>query len=222
MKTSLITLLISALAVMTLGTPAGAGLFQQSVELDDLAQLSPEGLEALKEEEYDALLARIQLADARAKESEASGALRTARRGLEVEQLDLKAARAEVKAARANIDSERIQAAAATELAAQRDIQRSEALAGWKKEAHKAAELAAESAEARVDFAEAKRDFSRVRRLIKEGVPAAGDYELKEFSKRQLQRQRDHDRLEDRAARAAREASIKQAHWQRLSAIDDE
>lgn len=207
---------------IALCSPASAGLFQQSVELEDLAQLSQDGLEGLKEDEFDAILAKIQLAGAQAAESEAAGALRAARRDLEVEELDFKAAKAEEKAAKANRNESRLQAADQLLAAAKLDHERARAFESWKKAEFEAASKWEDAAEARVDLAEAKRDFTRVRLLAREGAPAAKNYELGEFSRRMLKRQAEYDERAERARRDSREVEGRHQQWTNLRPTEQE
>ena len=104
-------LLVFICSVGLLVTAAQAGLFKNSVDLADLAEVSPEALETLKETEFAVFVAHVRLNAAKAAERRAAGGGAAADRILEAENLDLKAATAELKAAKANQDQERMTAA---------------------------------------------------------------------------------------------------------------
>jgi len=95
-------LLVLICSVGLLVTTAQAGLFKNSVDLADLAEVSPETLEILEETEFAVFVAQVRLNTAKAAERRAAGGVTAADRMLEAENLDLKAATAELKAAKAN------------------------------------------------------------------------------------------------------------------------
>ncbi len=84
------------------------GLLDRSVDFADLAKLSEEGLQALKDTEFEVFLANVRLARARTAEDLARERLKAAEDNLDKERLNLKAAKADYKAAEANQDPERM------------------------------------------------------------------------------------------------------------------
>lgn len=71
------------------------GLLDRSVDFADLAKLSEEGLQALKDTEFEVFLANVRLARAKATEDLARERLKAAEENLDKERLNLKAAKAE-------------------------------------------------------------------------------------------------------------------------------
>ena len=109
-----------------------AGLFKNSVDLADLAEVPADALIEIKETEFEVFLAQVGLSSAKAAERRAAGAGKAADRLLETENLDLKAAEAEVKAAKANKDIERLAAAEAVLTSAERDKRTAKQFLEWK------------------------------------------------------------------------------------------
>ncbi|MGD8758312.1 MAG: hypothetical protein PVH78_05515 [Deltaproteobacteria bacterium] len=68
------------------------GLLDRSVDFADLAKLSEEGLQALKDTEFEVFLANVRLARAKTAEDLALDSLKAAEDNLDKERLNLKAA----------------------------------------------------------------------------------------------------------------------------------
>jgi hypothetical protein len=68
------------------------GLLDRSVGFADLAKLSEEGLQALKDTEFEVFLANVRLARAKTAEDLARDSLKAAEDNLDKERLNLKAA----------------------------------------------------------------------------------------------------------------------------------
>ncbi len=198
---------VSVLLALAVSMTAQAGLFKDAVDVADLAQLSPEGLESLKESEFAAFVARVRLQAAKEREDQAQGALKAAQRNVSVQELDMKAAAAETKAAKANQDEERLAAAEILRRDARSDLEIAQAFETWKKDERAATRAAVKSAEARLDLAEAQRDHARIERLAAENVPASAKHDYTDSAKRVAKRQSDADKASRRAEKAAATAA---------------
>lgn len=160
---------------------AWAGFFDETVDYVDLAQISPAGLETLKDTEFEVFLANVKLAEAKGALKMAQGALETARRVLDTKSLDLKAAQAESKAAKATQDSKRMNAAEALLRHAREDSNTAMMLVDWKKAELKAQKAGVDKAKRAVALAEAKRELARVSRLAAEKASSADKYAVPKF-----------------------------------------
>ncbi|MDH3283813.1 MAG: hypothetical protein OEQ13_03665 [Acidobacteriota bacterium] len=194
--------------------PAQAGLFKDSVDLADLAQLSSEGLESLKDTEFAAFVARVKLEAAKAREDQAQGALKAAKRTISVEELDMKAATAEAKAAKANQDEDRLAAAEVLGRDAKTDLEVARLFEAWKKDDRASTRAAVKHAEAQLDLAEARRDHARVERLFAEKAAAASKYDSAEYAKRVSKRQGEADKTSRSAEKTAAKAAKSKAAFE--------
>ncbi len=201
---------------LLLAAPAVAGLFGDSVDLEDLARLSDAGIEALRPTEHAAFLARIRLATAQENEGAAKGSLKTAERILDAEKLDLKAAQAEEKAAKANADPSRIEVAQTLVRSAETELEIAKRLVEWRDKELDAARSAVSTGKARLDLAEAERDLARVVRLIEEKVPAAAKYDRGKVEDSVRKRQRDLDKAAKKSEKKREESESARAAYEKI------
>ncbi|MGD2124640.1 MAG: hypothetical protein PVG99_01080 [Desulfobacteraceae bacterium] len=160
---------------------AYGGIFKDSVEFEDLSQLSAEGLQALKETEFEVFLANVKVAAAKVAQERAKDPLKEAERLLEKEQLDLKAAKAEHEAAEAKQEKERLAKAEKNVQSAKEAVKKAELFVRWKNKEVKVKKAELDKAKLELELAEAKRDLARVSRLVGEKVPSASKYSLKDY-----------------------------------------
>lgn len=177
---------------------ASGALAAANVHSDDLAILSDEQLASLKDTEFDALKAEVELSRARGAAATAKIKLGEAKQKLKVEKLDLDAAKAEARAARANQkfakdektspalaaeqDSERTEVTERASTAqprlaeAQLKHDRAEAFVAWKIAEVEATALYVGTAELNVEAAEINRDAARLAALQQADATVAARY----------------------------------------------
>ncbi|MDY6838424.1 MAG: hypothetical protein SWH78_10650 [Thermodesulfobacteriota bacterium] len=180
--------------LVALHTNTQAGLFGDSVKFADLTQLSPDGLEALKEPELEVFLARVELARAEEEKKKAEKDLTNAKRTLQIKELELKAVRAEEKAAEENGETDRMGTAAAAVKKARQDMQVANLLVSWKTEVVKARKTGVKKAKFGVELAEAKRDLAWITQLVAEKAPSAQKYSMTDYQKKVEEKQRSFDK----------------------------
>lgn len=195
-----------------------AGLFKNSVDLADLAEVSAESLEVLRDSEFEAFVAQIGLTAARASERIAEGAEKAAARILETENLDLKAAKAELQAAKSNKDTERMATGATVLSRAETDQRRAKLFREWKDADTAAKRAAVKAAASRLDLAEANRDLERARLLVREKATSGFKYDLADLGKSVSKRQKEFDEANRKAQFQASKAAAFEFEWQRLPA----
>ena len=174
--------LLCCLAILIVWhTLADAGILRDGVDFADLAKLSAEGLEALKETEFKVFLAKVKLFRAKDAEKQAGGDLKGVKGTLEAKGLDLKAAKAEYEAAKANQDGERKKKAEEAIGRVRGEVEAAGLLVKWKEMVVKARSAGVKKEKLAMDLAEAKRDLARVSRLAAEKVSSANKYSVKEY-----------------------------------------
>ena len=215
----LATLIGIACFIILAAAPSGAqkGLFKASIEFSDLAQLSHEGLEILKVNEYEVFLAQVGLGRANNAESKAEEDLEKAEQILKAKELDLKAAKAEEKAAKENQDAGRMAKAATVLITAQEDLKATNLLVEWKSKEVKARKAGVKKAKLAVQVSEAQRDLARVSRLLAENVPAAQKYAIADFQKKLKEKQADYDKARNAEVREISEAAKSKAEYERIA-----
>jgi hypothetical protein len=198
-------------------TGAGAVVFKDSVDIVDLAQLSPEVLETLKDVEFNLFLAKIEHARAKVTQRKAEEALKAAKLALGSRKLRSKAAQAEVKEARAGSDQGKINAAEAALAAAKRELQVARGLVKWKEEQVDVAEIGVEKARVAMSVSEAERQLIWATKLKEQRVPAAASYILPELKKKVEKKQKDLEAVITKEKKERSEANRLKAEYERLS-----
>ncbi len=194
-----------------------AGLFKNSVDLADLAEVPADALVEIQETEFGVFLAQVGLNSAKAAERRAVGAGRAADRLLDTEDLDLKAAKAEVKAAKANQDAERLAAAEAVLRSAERDKRTAKQFLEWKEYERETRQAEEKMAATALDLSEARRDLARAELLVRSQVPAAGKYDVADLAKTVRKRQTEYDSASRKAGSKALELAKLERQWLRLA-----
>ncbi len=189
-----------------------------AVKLEHMVGLSPEGLDSLKDSEHAVLVAQVALERAKLAASRAEDDVKAAKRAMDTDQLDVKAARAEEKAARANKDDNRLAVARLQTAAAEEKLQVAKAHVDWKEQIEKAYKEEVDRAKAALDLTEAQRDVARVRKLVQENVPEAGNYSVGEFENRVRKRQKDLDNAARKVERQWTKAEQLEQAYERLAA----
>ncbi len=197
--------------------PAQAGLFKDTVDLADLGQVDAAALQSLQETEFGVFLAQVRLNAAKAAERRAGGGVKTAKRVLDAEELDLKAATAEIKAAEANQDTQRREAAAAVLTGAQEDLRTAKLLIAWQDQEKESAQVRIRMAKAAVDLAEARRDAARVQLLKQEKAPGAVKYSPADFEKNVTAREKEHGKAVRKSEAEADKAAKARAAWEKVA-----
>jgi hypothetical protein len=198
-------------------TPADAGFLKDKVNFADLAQLSAEGLEALKETEFEVFLANVELARAKDVEKRVEGELERAKHTLKTKELDLKAAKAEYEAAKANQDEGRIKKAEEAVKRAREDVESAELRVKWKQKVVKARSVAVKKAKLAVDLAEAKRDLARVSRLAMEKATSAKKYSMKDYQDRVRKIQEKYEAAAKKERRQIQDAEQLKAQYEKIA-----
>jgi hypothetical protein len=140
---------------------------------------------------------------------------------LETEILDLKAAEAEVKAAKANKDVERLAAAEAVLISAERDQRTAKQFRKWKVHERETRQAEEKAAAIALDFAEARRDLARAELLVRNQVPAAGKYDISDLAKAVRKRQEESDSARRSVESKTLELEKLEREWLRLSRTAD-
>ena len=191
------------------------GLLDRSVDFADLAGLSEEGLQALKDTEFEVFLANVKFARAKAAEGLAQDSLKAAEDDLDKERLNLKAAKAEYKAAEANQDAERMSNVEKTLEKVKEAIKTAELLVKWREKEVSARKTGVKKAKLEVELSENKRDLARISRLVTEKVSSASKYSLADYENKQKKIQEDYQKAVDREKREMLEAEQLKAQYQK-------
>ena len=191
------------------------GLLDRSVDFADLAELSEEGLQALKDTEFEVFLANVKLARAKTAEDLAQDSLKAGEDNLDKERLNLKAAKAEYKAAEANQDAERMSHVEKTLEKVKESIKTSELCLKWRKKEVVARKAGVKKAKLGVELSENKRDLARISRLVAEKVSSASKYFLADYENKQKKIQENHQKAMDKEKREMLEAEQLKAQYEK-------
>lgn len=191
------------------------GLLDRSVNFADLAELSEEGLQALKDTEFEVFLANIRLARAKTTEDLAQDSLKAAEDKLHKERLNLKAAKAEYKAAEGNQDTERMSNVEKTLEKVKEAIKTAELGVKWREKEVSARKAGVKKAKLGVELSENKRDLARISRLVAEKVSSAGKYSLADYENKQKKIQEDYQKAMDKEKREMLEAEQLKAQYEK-------
>ncbi|UCG12661.1 MAG: hypothetical protein JSU72_19650 [Deltaproteobacteria bacterium] len=212
--------LILCLAMFMITQPAASAAFLKgSVEYKDLARLSGEGLQALKETEFSVFLANVRLAAARNAGEDAREALKKAENERENERLNLKAAEAEHKAAEAAQDGDRLSKAKQSVERAKDAVKPAELLVKWRQKAFDASKAGVRKAKLALEVAETKRDMARIDRLVLEGVPTSKKYSRPDYEAKLKRVQQDHMKAIEREKREMSAAEQLRAQYEKAAAL---
>ena len=196
---------------------AHGGLFKESVEFADLSQLSEEGLQSLKNTEFEVFLAEVWLAATKVTRGLAQDDLKRAENVLDKERLDLKASKAEYEAAEAKQEKDRMATAESMMKKAKEATKKAELLVKWKSQEAKARKAAVDRAKLAVELAEVKRDLARVSRLVEEKVPSASKYSLAEWENKVKKTDEKYQKAMDKEKREALEAEQLKAQYEKAA-----
>ena len=192
------------------------GLLDRSVDFADLAKLSEEGLQALKDTEFEVFLANVSLARAKTEEDVARDSLKGAEDNLDKERLNLKAAKAEYKAAQANQDAERMSNVEKTLQKVKEAIKTAELGVKWREKEVNARKTGVKKAKLGVELSENERDLARISRLVTEKISSANKYSLADYKSKQKKNQEDYQKAMDKEKREMLEAEqLKAQHEKR-------
>lgn len=192
------------------------GLLDRSVDFADLAKLSEEGLQALKDTEFEVFLANVSLARAKTEEDVARDSLKAAEDNLDKERLNLKAAKAEYKAAQANQDAERMSNVEKTLQKVKEAIKTAELGVKWREKEVNARKTGVKKAKLGVELSENERDLARISRLVTEKISSANKYSLADYKSKQKKNQEDYQKAMDKEKREMLEAEqLKAQHEKR-------
>lgn len=145
-----------------------AGLFKEDVDLADLAQLSAESLEPLKDSEFKVILMKINHAGAKVLERKAREDLKASKLTLDAKNLRLKSTEADVKAAKATQNQSQVKAAEEALRTAKKDLEHAKMRIKWKEKEVDVQKTGVEKAKLAVSLAETERDVARVSKLIEQ------------------------------------------------------
>jgi hypothetical protein len=200
---------------------AFAGAYDSSIAINDIAGLSDESIDALKDAEFAVLKAQVELARAQGQNNGLKAELKDANRKLDAKSLDLKAAKSEVKAAQANVglknvgtaavndpnnpypeSPERLSKANARLETAQYESDTARSLVAWKEAEIDRVDTLIAAREQAAEVASIKRDRARVEAMQKEQVAAHSKYSEAELSKRLESVQQRFDKAEVKRSEA--------------------
>ena len=208
--------IILSLAILVAAhTISYGGLLDRSVDFADLAKLSDEGLEALKDTEFEVFLANVRLARAKAIEDLARERLKAAEESLDKERLNLKAAKAEYKAAEANQDAERMSNIEKTREKVKEAIKTAELRVKWREKEVSARKTGVKKTKLGVELSENKRDLARISRLVTEKISSASKYSLTDYKNKQKKNQEDYQKAVDKEKREMLEAEQLKAQYEK-------
>ncbi|MDP2308995.1 MAG: hypothetical protein Q8P18_23430 [Pseudomonadota bacterium] len=184
------------------------------VDLADLAALSPEGLETLRDEEHGLAVARTLLAGARAEEVRAAARVDAAQARVRQLELELEVAEASLDAARASGDASRQGLALGRQEAARRAASAAEAAEQWQIAAREATKEETRLADARVGLRTAELEMARLELL--ERHDQARGYMRSDFTEQLRDAQRRYDEAARRYDKAAEGATRAYERWRAL------
>ena len=174
---------LSLIIILAICTESHAGFFSQSVDFSDLAQLSSEGLQTLKETEFAVFLKQVKVAGAQSDLKKAQGALKAANTELKTKKSDVTAAESKRNEARKNQDAKGTDLAETILKEVERNFARAEVFHAWKQQEVKARKATLKRAKLDLDIAEAEREEARISRLAAEKVPGTANYSTEDSKK---------------------------------------
>ena len=213
MRKIFITLMMSLLVYS--GVEAAA--FKETVDLADLAQLSPELLETLKDSEFKVLLGKIELARTQVMEQKTIQMLKSAKLERDSKKFRLKAAHAEIKDAKAASDRGKIDAAERTLNIAKNELEVAKTLVKWKERKVDAAESGVERAKAALSVREAERELIWASKLKEQKVPASAHYIIPELKKKLENKQKGFEAAVRKEKKKTLEANKLKTEYEKLS-----
>ena len=208
-------LILSLVILVAAHSISYGGLLDRSVDFADLAKLSEEGVQALKDTEFEVFLANVRLARAKTTEGLARERLKAAEENLDKERLNLKAAKAEYKAAEANQDAERMSNVGKTREKVKGAIKTAELLVKWREKEVSARKTGVKKAKLGVKLSENKRDLARISRLVNEKISSASKYPLADYKNKQKKNQEDYQKAMDKEKREMLEAEQLKAQYEK-------
>ncbi|MFZ5480885.1 MAG: hypothetical protein ACOZNI_29260 [Myxococcota bacterium] len=186
------------------------------VEPEDLAEIPPEQLYELRDEEQAQVAARGSLDAAQRDELRAANEVERAEAQVEAAEADVRAAKAEIDAANANRDGVRLDAARRTLILAEQDETVARALVDWKRAALREAEARTAEAEALVDLRLAETEMARVELLGRDGTDEG--YVVSEFIQQLAATRETWERARSRTRERAVEAEEARREYERAHA----
>ena len=158
-------------------------MFSQSVDISDLAQLSSEGLQTLKETEFAVFFEQVKVAGGRSALKKAQGALNAANTALKTNKSAVTTAESKLNEARKNQDSKGTDFEETILKEAERNFAQADMFYAWKQQEVRARKTTLKSAKLDLEIAEAEHEMARVSRLVAEKAPAAENYQLEDIKK---------------------------------------
>jgi len=208
---------ISLMMALLVYPVAEAAAFKDSLDLADLAQLSPAALETLKDVEYKVFLANIEHARSKATAQKTREALKAAKLRLDSKKLRLKAAQAEVKDAKAASDQGKIDTSEKTRNIAENELAAAKIRVKWGKKELDVCETGVEKANAALSVREAEREIAWASKLKEQKVPAAAHYIIPELKKKLEKRQKDFEAAVRKEKKETAEANKLKTEYEKLS-----
>lgn len=202
---------------LCLSTPhlvAAPQFFGNNLSLEDLSQLSPQGVESLKESEFEVFEVSLILAAAKRLESQAAEALKKSKSNLKSTQAAIRSVELELKAATVNQDQERIATAEQSLAAAQRAHDIAKIHVDWKSKELNTQDLVVKKNDLELDLAKCKRDIERIDRLLAEQIPAAKNYSRSDLEKKKSALEQKIQETADRIKKGGQEADALRANYE--------
>ena len=196
---------------------AQAGLFGDGVNFEDLSYLSPQALETLKDAEFKVFLAEVNLGGAKVLEKRTKEHFKAANHTYDSKNILLKTARKDFKATGSSPDQAKRTSAEKGLADAQKNFDTARALIEWKEKEVSVREAGVKKAKAALELAEAERDFARASKLIAEKAPSAGKYNLLNFKKAVVKRQKEHTTAIKKEEKEILEANKLREDYEKLS-----
>ena len=210
-------LFMTGVILLAFSVSASAGLLDRGVAYEDLALLSEEALNSLKETEFAVFLAEVKHAAARVEEEQAEKALKKAKERLNREKLNVKAAKAEIEAAKAKQEKDRLEKAEGDMQSAQEGLKTAEMLVKWKEKEVDVRETRVKQGKLSLAAIEIKRDLARLSQLAAEKKLAARKYSQPDFEKKLRKLQEDMKKAVEKGKRERMEADKLRARYEKAA-----
>lgn len=188
-------------------THAEAAIFGDDVNLSDLAQLSPEALNSLKDSEFAVFRAKVKHAGAVEAEKKFREQVKSVKTMLDARSLELRAAKTELKEIEQKSAGKKYKEAEEKVAAAQRQYDTVRLHAQWKEKELDIRAAVGEKEKQAVSVAEAERDLARVATLYEQGVLSAKNYNIDDVKKRLEKKKKDYAAAVEKEKTLAAEAN---------------
>ena len=188
-------------------THADAAIFGDDVSLADLAKLSPEAFNSLKDVEFAVFTEKVKHAGAVEAEKKFREVVKSAKSMLVAKKMHLKASETELKDVKEKSVGKKLKEAEEKVAAAQQAHETAQRYYRWQDRELDTLAVSAEKERRAVSAAEAERDLVRVFKLQEQGVSSAQKYNMEDFKKRLEKRRKEHAEAAEKEKASAADAN---------------